>query len=1059
MQRRPQRTRKPSAKLTGADLSSATKHIKKNYLKLREEGYVSPTEEKAIVDFEETVRAQGAMAPQESGWKVDDEYKPVNHFKKAATQNYMDHQDTLVEDEDVEYTEEVSVDAETNFDGSIHEIMMQDEAPTLPVAKGQYADMSVGRQVRRVSSSALKKVGKTKAGYTKGAYAATYGDRGPNNKLRMGEGKSYDHYADWGWTAEDIALLNQGGYSPRREVSRRHIMNLPDAYEYDTEEDECDSEEVLMANEEEFDEDTTEKDIIDYAVEQSVLHKEQQRRRDGGSGSSSGSEEVAKGEGKEAAANPLDNAEEDLGGLLNSFSVTVATRRSINLANKQLVYRRDQCTQNKNDSDDNFDDDEGGDAHGGAVMATVKEEDDACGMSGDQSSKKDPTKEPLVISSETFAARPAVRTSSPSVEGAPEARSDDVEDDKAYDPTPYESAYIRAVANGICIPKRTNSRRTIRLRRMALLTHLQGNLSGHGGDASYLHRNSVSRLSAIPSTGMNLPTKAVNPFCEESNLPWRSAHAKASVEMSDSQPKSPNTSAGKAESEVYLVPPKNSITVYWDDILACFYSQADEVFRATDPRDTAEGLSDGASVLPAYFESVLVSPESFLTINRIRMPDGTLLSSKHNERYLRLYLMAEAARSRRVDRVTPRWYPLLALDAIVMCLDAQSNGQHQLQHNHQDMALQRPGGKKGIRHFNQHLAMQAAIWNTYVAAVKVEADNRVLWDKYQVTSTYISEGVEVKHSALSPHNYYALPIEIEVPEAWSDIRTFRKHMIDNHLYAASPLSGTGPGSIEAHALLDDLWQHIYGSNGVYLGEVDQDSVYGGVLYGSVPRQTSTKKARKNNGSSSGAYPATVQGLSVPAAEWAMSNTSQEAKGDLAWLQKLDAFCGIGGTLSALVSQAVHASIKQMRKAHRMKHIPWPYAPLALQELSGSLVGKINAERFFNLDGKPESTYGAKFPGTYTDEEESKRLREMERKKKQDALTKQAQSMLAVTEKMRQQAMRAQIQQNMRAQQAKAAAAFALQRSKVIPATSSTSAAIGAASSSFGFDEDVMDTAA
>ena len=68
-------------------------------------------------------------------------------------------------------------------------------------------------------------------------------------------------------------------------------------------------------------------------------------------------------------------------------------------------------------------------------------------------------------------------------------------------------------------------------------------------------------------------------------------------------------------------------------------------------------------------------------------------------------------------------------------------------------------------------------------------------------------------------------------------------------------------------------------------------------------------------------------------------------------------------------------------------------------------------------------------------------------------------MLAVTEKMRQQAMRTQIQQNMRAQQAKAAAAFALQRSKVIPATSSTSAAIGAASSSFGFDEDVMDTAA
>ena len=89
-----------------------------------------------------------------------------------------------------------------------------------------------------------------------------------------------------------------------------------------------------------------------------------------------------------------------------------------------------------------------------------------------------------------------------------------------------------------------------------------------------------------------------------------------------------------------------------------------------------------------------MSPLSALTMNRVRMPDGTSLTSKHNERFLRLYVMAEAARTRRVNRVTPRWYPLLALDAIVLCLDAQFNGQHQLQHNHQDLALPKPGARK-----------------------------------------------------------------------------------------------------------------------------------------------------------------------------------------------------------------------------------------------------------------------------------------------------------------------------------------------------------------------------
>ena len=52
-----------------------------------------------------------------------------------------------------------------------------------------------------------------------------------------------------------------------------------------------------------------------------------------------------------------------------------------------------------------------------------------------------------------------------------------------------------------------------------------------------------------------------------------------------------------SRSEIYLVPPKDTITVHWDDILACFYAQADEVFRAVDSRDIEEGDDDGASAL------------------------------------------------------------------------------------------------------------------------------------------------------------------------------------------------------------------------------------------------------------------------------------------------------------------------------------------------------------------------------------------------------------------------------------------------------------------------------
>ena len=148
---------------------------------------------------------------------------------------------------------------------------------------------------------------------------------------------------------------------------------------------------------------------------------------------------------------------------------------------------------------------------------------------------------------------------------------------------------------------------------------------------------------------------------------------------------------------------------------------------------------------------------------------------------------------------------------------------------------------------------------------------------------------------------------------------------------------------------------------------------------------------------------------------------------ISWLRKMDSYLNVGGSLSSLVGQALQVCIKQMRKPHRNHTIPWTYPPSAFQKMPSSLLGQVNAERFFNLSGRPETAYRTNFAGTYDDMEEKTRMRERARQKKQEAMTKQAQSMLAVTEKMRQQAMRQQIQQNMR--HSKGCCRFALRETR------------------------------
>ena len=180
------------------------------------------------------------------------------------------------------------------------------------------------------------------------------------------------------WAMAETTITTQTGDGPPRTLlcfdtrsppsdERCRVVNFriyPDAYEYDTEEDECDSEEALMDNEEEFDEDTTEMDLIEYAVEQAILQRTrangegerlQQKNSNGGSNSDGGG--AGKEGGKDVGKPAQENINpEDLGGLLNAFSVTVATRNSIKLANKQVIYRRDQCTADEiGDSSDTMD--------------------------------------------------------------------------------------------------------------------------------------------------------------------------------------------------------------------------------------------------------------------------------------------------------------------------------------------------------------------------------------------------------------------------------------------------------------------------------------------------------------------------------------------------------------------------------------------------------------------------------------------------------------------------------------------------------------------------------
>ena len=176
------------------------------------------------------------------------------------------------------------------------------------------------------------------------------------------------------------------------------------------------------------------------------------------------------------------------------------------------------------------------------------------------------------------------------------------------------------------------------------------------------HKGTISFLNN-PSHGVSLGTKFVNPFA-------RKAIYRGVVDISPLALRWPVQSRKQhSPMEIWESPtlglrstwylPKIQSLCIGMTFSHVFMLKLTKFFRAVDSRDIEEGDDDGASALSAYFESVLVSPLSALTMNRVRMPDGTSLTSKHNERFLRLYVMAEAARTRRVNRVTPRWYPYL----------------------------------------------------------------------------------------------------------------------------------------------------------------------------------------------------------------------------------------------------------------------------------------------------------------------------------------------------------------------------------------------------------------
>ena len=140
--------------MTGADLTSATKHIKKNYLKLREEGYVSPNEEMAVVEFEHAARAYGGDSPQETAWKASDSYERPDSRKKGGVQDYVDHSFSILLTKRGIWNMNRTPSNVTNVDGgNIGEIMMQEEVPTLPVAKEP-----VCRNVHRQASAACEQL-------------------------------------------------------------------------------------------------------------------------------------------------------------------------------------------------------------------------------------------------------------------------------------------------------------------------------------------------------------------------------------------------------------------------------------------------------------------------------------------------------------------------------------------------------------------------------------------------------------------------------------------------------------------------------------------------------------------------------------------------------------------------------------------------------------------------------------------------------------------------------------------------------------------------------------
>ena len=308
---------------------------------------------------------------------------------------------------------------------------------------------------------------------------------------------------------------------------------------------------------------------------------------------------------------------------------------------------------------------------------------------------------------------------------------------------------------------RQNKRHTQLIARLVSNTDLEGNPfpvspgdDGVDNTVATPSDNYSSNVSGLPlpvlpsdattSTSKLLHDIHFDPLSEEANTPWISFTTAVSTSVSS------------------LVD-HHSVVLDWDDILTCFEAQARRVYALHDRK--------------AIFDTHFLDTET--TINMLKHSIQSGRPGRSNVNKWRYIIAASQKKDSSVDGAKDRWFPLLALDAVHMHHDAFLTGVSKLQTEHGRWlhTTQSPDPKQ--RSFNQHLAMQCAIWNIYLG--KLKEMQLIRQAKAEAFASFTTETIpplldQIPDPLPTFQDYFKLPVKLQIQSSWKDAGILRRDL-------------------------------------------------------------------------------------------------------------------------------------------------------------------------------------------------------------------------------------------------------------------------------------------